>query len=81
MGKSGESLFVYSDVVPSVIVGNQVTDLMRDESIISSHYISIASVCSNTINTITMEVADHKGDSPKFGDGNITAPLHFKRQA
>ena len=90
MGKTAQSFFVYSDVMMSGIVGNQVTDLLREVeyqrtgagvNYFEPLHIQYLPVRGNTIRTITVEVSDHKGELFKFGEGDTIATLNFKRQS
>ena len=90
LGKTAQSFFVYSDVMMSGIIGNQVTDLFREVkyqhtgagvNYFEPLHIQYLPVRGNTIHTITVEVSDHKGELVKFGEGDTIATLHFKRQS
>ena len=87
--KTAQSFFVYSDVMMSGIIGNQVTDLFREVkyqrtgagvNYFEPLHIQYLPVRGNTIHTTTVEVSDHKGELVKFG-GDTIATLHFKRQS
>ena len=88
MGKTAQSFFVYSDMM-SGIVGNQVTDLLREVkyqrteagmNYFEPSHIQYLPVRGNIIDTITVEVSDHKGELVKFGGDSIVT-LYFKRQS
>ena len=88
MGKTTQSFFVYSDMM-SGIVGNQVTDLLREVKYQRTEagmnyfeplHIQYLPVRGNIIDTITVEVSDHKGELVKFGGDSIVT-LYFKRQS
>ena len=89
IGKTAQSFFVYSDVMMSGIVGNKVTDLLREVkyqctgegvNYFEPLHIQYLPVRGNTIQTITAEVSDHKGEWVKFG-GDTIATIHFKQQS
>ena len=73
MGKTAQSFFVYSDVMKSDIIGNQVTDLLREVkyhrtgagvNYLQPLHIQYLPVRSNAIHTVTVEV------SVKFEEGD-----------
>ena len=89
IGKTAQSFFVYSDVMMSGIVGNKVTDLLREVkyqrtgagmNYFEPLHIQYLPVRGNIIDTITVEVSDHKGELVKFG-GDTIVTLYFKRQS
>ena len=88
VGASSRSVFVYSDVGVSGVVGNQVTDLLRE---VNYHrqgkgtqyfeplHIQYIPVRKDVIDIIETEVSETGGDLVNFGDGNTIVTLHFKK--
>ena len=76
MGLTSHSLFIYSDVGESSVVGNQVTDLLREVNYKrtgdGSHYFELLHVqyiplCKDLLNIIEMQVSETRGEVTKFG--------------
>ena len=87
-GAASRSLFVYSDVGSSGVVGNQVTDLLCEASYKregkgSQHFeplhIQYIPVRKDTIDIIETQVAETGGALTQFGTGNTIVTLHFKK--
>ena len=85
---SKRSLFVYSDVGGSGVVGNQVTDLLREVNYkregkgtqyFEPLHIQYIPVHKDLIDIIETQVAETTGQLTKFGEGNTIVTLHFKR--
>ena len=85
---SKRSLFIYSDVGSSGVVGNQVTDLLREVSYkregTGSQYfeplhIQYIPVRKDVLDIIETQVAETTGDLTQFGAGNTIVTLHFKK--
>ena len=90
VGDPSRSLHVYSDVAGSTIVGNRVTELLRE-----IHYkrgrgtiyfeplhIQYMSLRNEVMEIIQIQVAETfgtGGDLVKFGKGNTIVTLHFKK--
>ena len=88
IGSSSRSLFVYSDVGGSGVVGNQVTDLLREVNFIRRGagvqyfeplHIQYIPVRKDLIDIIERQVAETTGELTKFGEGNTIVTLHFKQ--
>ena len=88
VGSPSRSLFVYSDVGGSGVVGNQVTDLLREVNFkregkgsqyFEPLHIQYIPVRKETIDIIEMQVAKTTGELAGFGDGNTIVTLHFKK--
>ena len=88
VGASSRSLFVYSDVSVSGVVGNQVTDLLREVNYVrqgkGSQYfepphIQYKPIRKDVLDIIETEVSETAGNLVKFGDGNTIVTLHFKQ--
>jgi len=88
VGSSSRSLFVYSDVGGSGVVGNQVTDLLREVNLIrrgagvqyfEPYHIQFIPVRKEVIEIIEVQVAETTGELVKFGGGNTIVTLHFKK--
>ena len=85
---SKRSLFIYSDVGSSGVVGNQVTDLLREVSYkregkgsqyfepLHTQYIPVR---KDVLDIIETQVAETTGDLTQFGSGNTILTLHFKK--
>lgn len=87
-GNTARSLLVYSNVGGSSIVGNQVTDLLRevkfertsrDINYFETLQIKYLHVTNDTINTIETQVSETKGVVTRFSEGESIVTLHFKR--
>ena len=86
IGKTAQSFFVYSDVMMSGILGNKVTDLLREVKYQCTgegvNYFEPLHIQYLPVRgTITAEVSDHKGELVKFGEGDTIAKIHFKQQS
>ena len=88
VGLTSRSLFVYSDVGGSVVVGNQVTDLLREVNYRRtgnrSHYFELLHIQyiplrKDVVAIIETQVSEIAGELPEFGEGNTILTLHFKR--
>jgi len=88
VGSSSRSLFVYSDVGGSSVVGNQVTDLLRQVNLIRKgagvqyfepYHIQYIPVRKDVIDIIEVQVVETTGERVKFGPGNTIVTLHFKK--
>jgi len=87
-GTTKRSFFVYSDVGGSGVVGNQVTDLLREVNYNreskGSHYfeplhIQYIQVRKEVLDIIEVQVSETTGELVKFGEGNTIVTLHFKK--
>ena len=90
VGATSRSLFVYSDVGGSGVVGNQVTDLLREVNFIRRGagvqyfeplHIQYIPVRKDLIDIIETQVAETTGELVDFGEGNTIVTLHFKQGA
>ena len=88
LGSTKRSLFIYSDVGGSGVVGNQVTDLLREvnyeregkgSQYFEPLHIQYIPVRKETIDIIETQVAETTGDLTHFGPGNTIVTLHFKK--
>ena len=85
---SQRSLQVYSNVGESHIVGNQVTDLLREIQYkakgrgglyyepLHIHYVNVRQTQYDVVET---EIAETDGSLAKLGSGNTIVTLHFKQ--
>ena len=82
------SLFIYCSAGKSQIVGNKITDLLREvpfsaNGLGSQYYeptqLQYKPVRSNHIDIIEVEVSETDGSLATFEDGVTTLTLHFKR--
>jgi len=89
VGNRSRSLFVYSDVARSGVVGNQVTDLLREVNLIrrgagvqyfEPYHIQYIPVRKDLIDIIEVQVAETTGELTTFGAGNTIVTLHFKKE-
>jgi len=90
VGEPTRSLHVYSDVAGSTIVGNRVTDLLREiqykregrgTMYFEPLHIQYMSLRNEVVEIIQIQVAETigtGGDLVKFGEGNTIVTLHFK---
>ena len=85
---SSRSLFVYSDVGGSSVVGDQVTDLLREVNYErggkGSYYfepthLQYIPLRKEVLDTIEVQVAETTGDLVKFGQENTIVTLKFER--
>ena len=80
------SLYVYSSVGQSVIMGNQVTDLLREipynpeEHYFEPKHIQYIPVRSDVLDIIETQVAENTGALTDFTSGVTTVTLHFKHE-
>ena len=91
VGEPTRSLHVYSDVAGSSIVGNRVTDLLREikykrkgrgTMYFEPLHIQYMSLRNEVVEIIQIQVAETfgtGGDLVKFGEGNTIVTLHFKK--
>ena len=88
IGSRTRSLFIYSDVGGSSVVGNQVTDLLRQVNFrlrgdgsqcFEPTHIQYIPVCKDVIDIIETQVAETRGKLARFGEGNTIVTLHFKK--
>jgi len=87
-GTTKRSLFVYSDVGGSGVVGNQVTDLLREvnynregkgSQYFEPLHIQYIQVHKEVLDIIEVQVSETTGELVKFGAGNTIVTLHFKK--
>lgn len=87
--KPNTTLFVYSDVSKSSVVGNQVTDLLREihyerkgsgDTYFEPLHIQYKDVRSSQMDIIHTQVAKKDGNLYQFGQGTTTVTLHFRRK-
>jgi len=88
VGEPTRSLHVYSDVAGSSIVGNLVTDLLREVNYkregrgtiyFKPLHIQYIPLRNEVIEIIETQVAETNGELVKFGEGNTIVTLHFKK--
>ena len=87
-GTTKRSLFIYSDVGGSGVVGNQVTDLLREvnykregkgSQYFEPLHIQYIDVRKEMLDIVEVQVSETTGELVKFGSGNTIATLHFKK--
>ena len=80
------SLYVYSSVGQSVIMGNQITDLLREipynpeEHYFEPKHIQYIPVRSDVLDILETQVAENTGALTDFTSGVTTVTLHFKHE-
>ena len=88
VGNTARSLLVYSNVGGSSVVGNQVTDLLREVKFERTSkginyfeplHIRYLPVRNHTIDIIETQVSETNGDLTRFSEGETIVTLHFKR--
>ena len=91
VGEPTRSLHVYYDVAGSTIVGNRVTDLLREIQYkrqgrgtlyFEQLHIQYMSLRNEVVEIIHIQVAETigtGGDLVKFGEGHTIVTLHFKK--
>ena len=88
LGPSSRSLFVYSNVGGTSVVGNQATDLLqevdykregRGSYYFKPTHLQYIPVCKEVLDIVEVQVAKTTGDLVKFGQGNTIITLHFTR--
>ena len=88
VGEPTRSLHVYSDVASSSIVGNRVTDLLREVMYkregrgtlyFEPLHIQYIPLRNEVIEIIQTQVAETNGELVKFGEGNTIVMLYFKK--
>ena len=87
-GLTKRSLFVYSDVGGSGVVGDQVTDLLREvnykrerkgSQYFEPLHIQYIPVRKEVLDIIEVQVAETTAPLVKFGESNTIVTLHFTR--
>ena len=81
-GTRSRSLFVYSDVGGSSVVGNRVTDFRRKEEGVQYFeplHIQYFPLRKQVLDIIETQVGETTGNLARFGEGNTIVTLHFKR--
>jgi len=88
VGSTSRSLFIYSDVGGSSVVGNQVTDLLREVNYRrtgdGSHYfeplhVQYILLRKAQLDIIETQVSETTGELTEFGEGNTILTHHFKQ--
>ena len=88
VGEPTRSLHVYSDVAGSIVVGNRVTDLLREviyerkgrgSVYFEPLHIQYIPLRKEVVDIVETNVAETHGDLTKFGPGNTIVTLHFKK--
>ena len=88
LGPSARSLLVYSDISSSGVVGNQVTDLLREVDYrregrgsyyFEPNHLQYIKLRKEVVNIIEVQVAETTAELVEFGKGNTIVTLHFKK--
>ena len=89
LGSTKRSLFIYSDASGSSVVGNQVTDLLREvnykregkgSQYFEPVHIQDIPVRKDVIDIIETQEAETTGELVEFGKSNTIVTLHFKKE-
>ena len=91
-GTTSRSLFVYSNAAQSSVIGNQVTDLLREVNYVRKGegvvffeplHIRYIPVRSSVLDIIETQIAETDGPLAKFkfGEGRTIVTLHFRRKS
>jgi len=88
VGEPFRSLHAYSDVAGSSIVGNRVTDLLREFKYeregrgtiyFEPLHLQYIPLRNEVIEIIQTQLAETNGELVKLGEGNTIVTLHFKK--
>lgn len=88
VGGLSRSLFIYSDAGGSTVVGNRMTDLLREVKFSSKGeggqyfepvHIQYIPVRNQVVDIIEVNVAETTGELARLGSGNTILTLHFKK--
>lgn len=88
IGDASRTLFIYSDVSGSSVVGNQVTDLLREIHFrregqgikyFEPLHIQYIPLRNQVVDIIETQVSETTGKLVNFGKGDTIVTLHFKR--
>lgn len=89
VGRPNRSLFIYSNLISGSIVGNQMTDLLREvpfaptgdgSQYFEPRIIQYKPLHNTELNIIETSVDEAStGNRVKFGKGATVLTLHFKR--
>ena len=88
VGEPTRSLHVYSDVAGSIMVGNRVTDLLREvmyqrkghgSAYFEPTHTQYIPLRKEVVDIVEINVAETNGDLTKFGSGNTIVTMHFKK--
>ena len=88
-GKTTRSLFVYSDVGASNVLGDQITDFMRAidyrREVRGSYFyepthLQYIPLGKEVLDIIQIQIAETSGELAHFGQGVSTVTLHFKHE-
>ena len=87
---NSRSLFVYCNVGESQVVGNKITDVLREvpyetrgagHQYIEPRHLEYKTVRTNVLDIIEVQVAETDGKLTQFEEGTTTVTLHFKKTA
>ena len=87
---NSRSLFVYCNVGESQVVGNKITDVLREvpfetrgagHQYIEPRHLEYKTVRTNVLDIIEVQVAETDGKLTNFDEGTTTVTLHFKKTA
>ena len=84
---STRPLHVYCDVGTSSMVGNRITDLLREikyhpqnTTHFEPRHIQYVPVRNEVVEIVETQMAETNGDLVQFGEGHTLLTLHFKRE-
>ena len=87
VGSPNQTLHVYSDVGGSGIVGNQMTDLLREIQYVRRGrgttyfeplHVQYLPLRNELMEVVETQISETEGQLVRFGKGQTIAPLHFK---
>ena len=88
VGGTNRTLYIYSDVGGRTVVGNRVTDLLREvrfksEGLGSQYFepihIQYIPIRKQILDIIEVNVAETTGELTRFGEGNTILTLHIRK--
>ena len=88
VGGTNRTLYIYSDAGGGTVVGNRMTDLLREVRFKSDGlgsqyfepiYIQYIPVRKQVLDIIEVNVAETTGELTRFGEGNTILTLHFRK--
>ena len=78
MGETSRSVFVYFDMGGSNVVGNQVTDLLREIKF-QREGKGLKPLHIKVVDSIILQVDEATGELCNFSEGNTILTLQFKK--
>ena len=87
-GKNTRSLFVYSDVGGSIVLGDQMTDIIREVNYqkegrgsyyFEPEHLQYIPLRKEVLDIIQVQITESSGALTTFGRGTSTVTFHFKQ--